>query len=251
MRRMINIEDLTGREFGKLKVIERDYSKQRKNVEHYRCECKCGNNNYITTAKDLLSGKRSCGCIRKTKGFNDYKVNGEITTIYFTNRLDEIIMEGYIDTEDLPRLIKQNFHWCAGWNECIQDYYAFATEYRDDENGIRKQICHSLNRDIMNAPTGTHVDHIKPENHGTLNNRKSNLRITDCEHNSKHKNGKNKNNKSGFRNVSKRDKWWVVQLQIEGKNTVLKKFPLDQLKDAGAYAEKMRQLYYGEFAGIS
>ena len=224
MRRCINIEDLTGRIFGKLKVIERDYSKPRKSVEYYRCECKCGNDSYIATAKELLAGKRSCGCIRKKKGFNDYKIDGDTTTIYFTNRLDEIIMEGYIDTEDLPRLIKQNLHWCAGWNEAIQDYYAFATEYRNDENGVRKQICHSLNRD---------------------------LRVTDCEHNSKHKNGKNKNNKSGFRNVSKRNKWWVVQLQIEGKNTVLKKFPLGQLEEAGVYAEEMRQLYYGEFAGTS
>jgi len=51
-RRCINIEDLTGRTFSRLKVIERDYTKRHKSAEYYRCECRCGNKNYITTAKN-------------------------------------------------------------------------------------------------------------------------------------------------------------------------------------------------------
>jgi len=90
------------------------------------------------------------------------------------------------------------------------------------------------------------VDH---KNHNTLDDRKENLRVTIVDKNSKHRKSKNSNNKSGYRNVSKRDKWWIVQLQIEGENTILKKFPLDQLDEAGAYAELMRQKYYGEYAG--
>ena len=42
---------------------------------------------------------------------------------------------------------------------------------------------------------------------------------------------------------------WSVQLQVEGKNTTLKRFKKDQLKEAGEFAEEMRQKYYGEFAG--
>jgi len=238
-------------EFGKLKVIERDYSKPRKNVEYYKCECKCGNKNYITTAKELLAGKKSCGCLKKKKGFNEYKIDGDTTTIYFTNRYDEIIMEGYIDTEDLPRLIEQNLHWSAGWDDSIKDYYAKAIEYYKDENGKTRTRTHCLNREITNAPQGTYVDHIEHKPHSSLDNRKRNLRVTDNLKNSRNRNGKNVNNKSGFRNVSRRDNGWIVQLQIEGENTELKRFPLDQLEEAGTYAELMRQKYYGEFAGIS
>ena len=43
---------------------------------------------------------------------------------------------------------------------------------------------------------------------------------------------------------------WSVQLQIEGKNTTLKRFKKNQLDEAGSYAEKMRKEIYGEeFAG--
>lgn len=90
------------------------------------------------------------------------------------------------------------------------------------------------------------IDHI---DHDTKNNKKSNLRKTEHQTNATNRRGRNKNNKSGYRNVSKRDNQWVVQLQIEGKNTVLKKFPLDQLDEAGEYAKKMREIYYGEWAG--
>jgi hypothetical protein len=43
--------------------------------------------------------------------------------------------------------------------------------------------------------------------------------------------------------------WWVVQLQIEGKNERLGKFK--DVHEAGKFAEEMRQKYYGEFAGKS
>jgi len=42
---------------------------------------------------------------------------------------------------------------------------------------------------------------------------------------------------------------WSVQLQIDGKNTTLKRFPKDQLDEAVIFAEEMRQKYYGEWAG--
>jgi len=48
-----------------------------------------------------------------------------------------------------------------------------------------------------------------------------------------------------------RDNCWLVQLRVEGRNTCLKKFPLEQLEEAGVFAEEMRQKYYGEFAGKS
>ena len=40
---------------------------------------------------------------------------------------------------------------------------------------------------------------------------------------------------------------WVVQLQIDGKNTKLGSF--DDVHEAGKFAEEMRQKYYKEFCG--
>ena len=97
----------------------------------------------------------------------------------------------------------------------------------------------------MNA-NGETVDHI---NGNTFDNRKTNLRIVEDSNNLTNRKSKNSNNKSGYRNVcwSKSESKWLVQLQINGKNTVLGKF--DDVDEAGRFAEEMRQKYYGEFAG--
>lgn len=99
----------------------------------------------------------------------------------------------------------------------------------------------------MDAKENEYVDHREPKK--TLDNRRSNLRVTTNSKNNRNRKGMNINNKSGYRNVSWRDNGWVVQLQINGKNTVLDKF--DDVDEAGAYAEKMRKKYYKEFAGKS
>lgn len=98
----------------------------------------------------------------------------------------------------------------------------------------------------MNYPEGYEVDHI---DHDTLNNRKYNLRVVERKNNNKHRKSKNKNNKSGYRNVfwNTRESKWIVQLQINGKNTRLGKF--DNIDEAGRFAEEMRQKYYKEFKG--
>jgi hypothetical protein len=35
---------------------------------------------------------------------------------------------------------------------------------------------------------------------------------------------------------------------VNNKNTYLKRFKKNQLKEAGKYAKEMREIYYGEFA---
>jgi hypothetical protein len=225
-------------------VIKKYHVKDK--VVRYICNCKCGTKGIIITEKELKH-KKSCGCLKKKKGFNEYKIIGDTTIIYFTNRYDEIINEGYIDTEDLQMLIDLDYHWCADLYRGTRDYYAKYIEFYKDQNNETKKKVHCLHREIMHV----HDKYIKVDHreHNTLDNRKINLRVTNNQKNTRNRKGKNSNNKSGFRNVSKQGKWWVVQLQIEGKNTILKKFPLDQVDEAGVYAELMRQKYYGEFAG--
>lgn len=153
-----------------------------------------------------------------------------------------------IDTDDLDMLIKMNSSWNATWSYHTNSYYVVSTEYIGYTEGKSNNKTNCLQRVIMHAKGKEVVDH---KNHDGLDNRKDNLRITSNENNTKHKNGKNKNNTSGYRNVSKIGKKWCVQMQVDGKNTCLKKFDLDKLEEAGAYAEEMRNFYYGEFQGVS
>lgn len=59
-------KDLTGREFGRLTVIERQGSNEKRHAL-WLCKCQCGNSKVISS-QDLLEGNtNSCGCLRKEK----------------------------------------------------------------------------------------------------------------------------------------------------------------------------------------
>ena len=75
------------------------------------------------------------------------------------------------------------------------------------------------------------------------------MRVSTNDENTKHRKSKNKNNKSGYRNVSFINGKYVVQLMVDGKNTRLKSFK--NVDEAGTYAEQMRTKYYGDFKGLS
>jgi len=66
-RQRIDTEDIIGRVFGRLTVLEytgRDGKE--KYVPVYTCKCECGNIKYTTNRRQLLRGlTTSCGCKRK------------------------------------------------------------------------------------------------------------------------------------------------------------------------------------------
>lgn len=178
----------------------------------------------------------------KKKG-NNYVVDEEngIARIEL-HRRDEESLWTIIDLEDLERVINHPYTWFAIYDDDIKNYYAKSSVYNPNTK-LSKPL--PLHQYIMNA-NGNIVDH---KNSNTLDNRKSNLRVVpDC-NNSMNRKSRNKNNTSGYRNVSwnKNDKKWVVQMQIDKKNTLLGKF--DDVHEAGKFAEEMRKKYYGEFAG--
>lgn len=147
-----------------------------------------------------------------------------------------------IDLDDLDRVINFPYTWFAKFQSLNKGYYVYASEYNKETKQSKPILLHQF---IMNA-NGCTVDHI---NGDTFDNRKSNLRIVEFTNNSKNRKSKNSNNTSGYRNVSwsKKDKKWVVQMQINKKHKTLGSF--DDVHEAGRFAEEMRQKYYGEFCG--
>lgn len=145
-----------------------------------------------------------------------------------------------IDLEDLERVINFPYTWFAKYNHTNNEYYVVASVYHQDLQQSRPIFLHQF---LMDA-NGKDVDH---KNNNTLDNRKSNMRIVEESNNSKNRKSRNKNNKSGYRNVSFYKGKWIVQMQIDGKNKKIGSF--DDVHEAGKFAEEMRQKYYGEFAG--
>jgi hypothetical protein len=102
-----------------------------------------------------------------------------------------------------------------------------------------------MHRIIMSAGKKEKVDHI---DHNGLNNTKENMRLITTKDNAKHRETRNKNNTSGYRNVCWINGYWRIQLQVNGVNT---RFPekFSNVDEAGLFAEKKRNEIYGEFAG--
>ena len=178
----------------------------------------------------------------KKKG-NNYIVDTENNIVKIElHRRNEESLWTTIDLEDLDRVTNFPYTWFAKLNKSIGRYYVYASEYHPETKRCKPIFLHQF---IMKA-NGKIVDH---KNNDGLDNRKSNLRMATDKNNSTNRRSKNKNNTSGYRNVSWSERYgkWIVQMQVNKKNTILGKF--DDVHEAGKFAEEMRQKYYGEYAG--
>lgn len=64
--------DETGHKYGKLTVLERDFTKKNSNKITYQlCKCDCGNNTIVRGSKLRNGETKSCGCLRKEKAKNN------------------------------------------------------------------------------------------------------------------------------------------------------------------------------------
>lgn len=177
----------------------------------------------------------------------EYVTDGDITYMNVTDRKG-IVRTAIIDTKDLEKVSGYKYKWCISYHKSIDGYYVKATRYIGIVDGVPKSRPTLLHRYILEDEIDEtiHVDHI---NNNTLDNRRENFRKTNNLNNTKNRGNKNSNNTSGYRNVSWLNscKAWCVQLQINGKNTLLGRF--DDVHEAGKFAEDMRQKHYGEFKG--
>jgi hypothetical protein len=145
-----------------------------------------------------------------------------------------------VDIQDFDRI--NRFNWYANWNRDTRSFYAARTTKIND-----KKVSILMHRFIVGLFPGdkTVVDH--KNSHDTLDNRRSNLRVTNNENN-----GGNarlgRNNTSGYKGVTwSRDKnKWCAQISIRRKHIFLGYFDIPT--EAHTAYCKAAVEYFGEFS---
>ena len=166
---MAKAKDLSGKRFGKVLVIERNFASQKGGHAMWDCVCDCGNT-FVARSNNLLNGHTtSCGfCAgkggnnrkgrlssesKKIKG-NNCEVIGDVAYVKMSN-CDDVMM---CDKEDWE--IAKKFTW----HKNDKGYAAHGI------NGTKEKF-HQL---IITTDSYEMVDHI---NGNKLDNRRTNLRI--------------------------------------------------------------------------
>lgn len=210
-------EDLTGRQFGLLTVLQQveDYVDKKGNrFAQWLCECSCDNHNQVVVRATDLKRKdqravHSCGCLQKEKAIETGHANAKPmceNPNLVLNLFDE-------DNNEL-------YGTCTTYN--TGELYYFSMDFYDkikdtcprayiDHKGKSRLSLYDKDKKCLVAFL-TYIglknwDHINPDN--TLDNRKSNLRPATTFEQAQNK-GEYANNTSGIKGVSwdkLRHKW--------------------------------------------
>lgn len=213
--------DLTGQKFGKLTVIrEAGPEETRKYDTFWICKCECGGSIVVGTHSLRRGYTRSCGCAAKKRERKLNKIvreGDDVVKILLGDGAECII-----DAEDYDKV--KDVTWChAGGYACGYD------------EGHRYVAVHQR---ILGRK---YVDHI--DGNG-LNNRKSNLRLANCQQNSCNKTAR-KDSKSGYKGVYRGTSAWIAAVG----DTYIGSFGTPE-EAARAY-DRMAIRIQGEFACVN
>lgn len=230
-------EDLTGKNFGRLTVLNQveDYiDKKGKHYARWLCECSCENKTrLIVMGNSLKKGNTtSCGCVhsemlaernRSNRKFNKYDLSGEYGIGYTSNG-----EEFWFDLEDYDKI--KDYHWCLA-----------------SEGYIRNRYGVGIHRIIMGMPDKKYdIDH-KHGRNSRHDNRKQNLRIATRSQNVINV-GLKANNTSGCTGVvlNKKLNKWVARITVNGTKIYLGLF--DKFDDAVDARKAAEEKYFGEWS---
>ncbi len=210
--------DLTGKQFGRWKVLKRSEDiidkKTNKHSTYWLCECSCDKHT-IRTVKGtaLVKGRsKSCGCLSlensknntgRPKVYNTYDLSGKYG-IGYTLKEEPF----YFDLEDYDKIKLYTWH--------------LNSEGYLSANGGKELGYIKLSRIIMDAKDNEKVDHIY---HNLNDNRKINLRKCSNQENS-YNHVIHKNNTSGVSGISWDKEFckWRARIWVEGKCIHLGRF---------------------------
>lgn len=248
----ISDEEMIGKKFNRLLVIEKSNIKNRDNKYLWKCLCDCQKDkpeNEIeytyATKTALIRGltpglkgqKKSCGCLhkeqssingKKNKKCNEYDLKSNSYGVGWT----ESGYEFYFDLSDYD-LIKE---YC--WHKHIDGYLRTCCEIYKDENGKIHNKYIMMHQLIMGENECDHIDG------NPANNRRYNLRYSD--HNKNMKNLKKySNNRSGHKGVVLYKDKWSAYIQVDKQKIHLGFF--DTYEEAVVAREKAEKQYFKEY----
>lgn len=130
---MGKFEDLTGKRFGRLKVIERVFN-EKKNGTKWMCECQCGKR-VVVQSSDLKSGHtKSCGCYKRDHLLSSINLHGKRHTRLY-NAWSNMKQRCYNkNSERYEDYGGRGIEVCQEWLDDFMNFYnwAMANGYRDD-----------------------------------------------------------------------------------------------------------------------
>ena len=125
--------DLTGKQFGRLTVIGRDFSTNKE--VRWLCQCGCGNPELISVNTHSLNKgyTKSCGCYRKEKAKQDSTIHGMTGT--------------KIHNKWLSLIARENV--CDEWKQNFMNFYDWAMShgYKDELFLCRMELDKGFNPD--------------------------------------------------------------------------------------------------------
>jgi len=190
--------------------------------------------------------ERRSNLAKRTGMKNEYKIMDDYVILYCKYKKEKVF-EVKIDKHNLQKLIDFGYTWTI-FHSWTTGFYVRTTYYCGTFEGKPKYKMLYLHRYLTDAKENEYVDHRDQDG---LNNLESNFRITTNANNLKHRKGANKNNKTGYRNISyiKKEDIYRVQFQVDGKNTRFGDFK--KLEDAVKFADIKRKELYGDYSGKS
>lgn len=235
-------KDLTGKVFGRLKVVKQSEDYIRPDGRHeakWLCKCNCAENNYIEATTSHLNSCRtqSCGCLQKEimiqnglntnnlipneKRYNTYDLSGEYGVGY-TSKGEPF----YFDLEDYDKI--KDCCWYIDNNGYVVS------------NTYKHLFMHIL---IMNPSNNQLIDHIR---HRKFDNRKCMLRLVNATQNAINR-GLQSNNTSGTTGVGfhKNSKRWFAYIKINKKQ---KRIYTNTREEAIVVRKELEDKYFGEYS---
>ncbi len=215
---------LTGQTFGRLNVGEfRGRDKYGNSL--WECKCSCGEI-IVRNSNTLRTGNvKSCGCLKLGKDKKAKPPKQVIGAKWVQLTKGKWCL---VDEEDYD--LVSRFEW-------MSSPLGYATK-----NPSKKCRSRFLHRLVMGEPDGKQVDH---KSMNTWDNRKDNLRVaTDTQN--KFNKGPRKDNKSGYKGVSKHQGAWSMEICAFGKRERRSGFSSPELAHRAYIAASNR--LHGEFA---
>lgn len=176
------------------------------------------------------------------KGFNAYRIEGDVAYIALTNRKNEVVAETMVDAADLAMLQAGDARLSIRPPNNLESGVVYVQVRL---GASTKQTL--LHRVVMAPPAGTLIDHINGDG---MDNRRSNLRVCTYAENNRNRR-KRKVRASAYKGVSRspesaKKPWRASIKRPEGKQTHLGCFWTEE-EAARAYDDAARELF-GEFA---